>query len=212
MEPDVVRGPPGAESLAADGQLPDQVGTAPGCAGCARPRPAALPAHSAGRQPQLPRSDRRLPPRPRAQLGIGAPDAVLVLFYDVRQWTMRSLPILRYQERGADRCAGRSRPAPNNRRPAVASWSASRQHGQPDRLGEHEMPTPFSTQRRRPAVESTHIRRFTRTMTGGSACHCRIQSDCRRPRAPAPGGAAPCPAPAKAPGATRSPLISHLSL
>ena len=58
--------------------------TAPGRAGCARPRPAALPARSAGRQPRLPRSDRRLPPRPRAQLGIGAPDAVLVLFHDVR--------------------------------------------------------------------------------------------------------------------------------
>ena len=63
---------------------PDQGRTAHGRAGCARPRPAALPARSAGRQPRLPRSDRRLPPRPRAQLGIGAPNAVLVLFQDVR--------------------------------------------------------------------------------------------------------------------------------
>jgi hypothetical protein len=64
-----------------------------------------------------------------------------------------SLPILRHRERGAGQCAGRSRPAPNNRRSAVASW-ASRQRGQPDRLGEHEMPTPFSTTRRRAAAES----------------------------------------------------------
>jgi hypothetical protein len=69
-----------------------------------------------------------------------------------------SLPILRYQERGADRCAGCSRPAPNNRRPAVASWSASRQHGQPDRLGAHEMPTPFSTTRRRAVAEAVFTR------------------------------------------------------
>ena len=50
----------------------------------ARPRQTALPAHPAGRQPRLPRSDRRLPPRPPAQLCGGAPDAVLVLFNDVR--------------------------------------------------------------------------------------------------------------------------------
>jgi hypothetical protein len=40
------------------------------------------------------------------------------------------------------RRAGRNRPAPDNRRRATISWSASRWHDQPVRLGDREAPTP----------------------------------------------------------------------
>ena len=138
-----MRGPPGAESLAAVGQLPRSGRTAPGRAGCARPRPAAL---------------QRVPPVGnrgfRGRTAAYRPDPGAVGHWRTRRrprpvlrrkahGLCGSLPILRCQERGADRCAGRSRPAPNNHRPAVASRSASRKHGRPDRLGEHEMPMPF---------------------------------------------------------------------
>ena len=93
----------------------------------------------------------------RAQLGIGAPERrPRPVLRRKAHGLCGSLPILRCQERGADRCAGRSRPAPNNHRPAVASRSASRKHGRPDRLGEHEMPTPFGNSKNLAELEPRH--------------------------------------------------------
>ena len=77
-----------------------------------RPRRAMLPARPAGRQPRLPPSDRRPPPpRPSAACG-GTPNAVFVLFYDVRQMDYAGhntdSPIPGAQHRSAP---GRTRPA-----------------------------------------------------------------------------------------------------
>jgi len=118
-----------------------------------RPRPAALPVRPADRQPRLPQSDRRLPPRRQDAAGR-------------RRTRRRSRPVLRRKHmdyagpcrfsptRSAVRIGalGGIRPASNNRRRAAASWSASRRHGNPTRLSVHEMPMPFSTTRIRAAV------------------------------------------------------------
>jgi hypothetical protein len=119
-----------------------------------RPQPVALPARPGDRQWQLPRLDRRLPPQP--------PDAAEPkrtrrrrrLFYDVRHMNYAGHNI--------------ASPTPGARH-GSARWSylASRKIAttQPRacplhsacparRLGEQEMPPPFSRQRRRTVVES----------------------------------------------------------
>ena len=51
-------------------------------------------------------------------------------------------------------------PTSHSRRRAATGWSRSRRLVQPDRLGEHDMPPPFSRQRRRPVTEAGYIRLF----------------------------------------------------
>jgi len=120
------------------------------------PRRATLPARPAGRQPRLLPSDHHLPPR--------RPGAA------VQRRTRRRLRPVRRRKahglRGSRRRFSHTRSvarigAPGRTRPAAKSPTRSRRAGprlvQPDRLGEQDMPPPFSRPFQAAQADQFHI-------------------------------------------------------